>query len=202
MMAEEKTNPWINSSPSYVRPRLFTAFYEEAKSSLRQKTATTVSGNGMGMSAISEHNLTATMGRRTLRSMFPDTLYMIEGGNAEEALASQQSNQLGLHNPNYFPRGESLKPGDIGKGLGLLVEFLIHPFWTCFMNKMMNFSNSVVDPEILSAMLYRFKKLQSAHHRSLNLVPRDRASKYLRLRVVREFGFPDYVSEVRLPPLL
>lgn len=117
MITEEKTNPWINSNPGYVRPRLYTPFYEEAKSSLRQRT-TTVSSNGIGISAISEHNLTAnTLGRRTLRSIIPDTLYMIEdGGNAAEGCTSQQSNQLGLHNPNYFPRGyESLKPGDIGK---------------------------------------------------------------------------------------
>lgn len=28
MITEEKTNPWINSSPGYVRPRLYTPFYE------------------------------------------------------------------------------------------------------------------------------------------------------------------------------
>jgi hypothetical protein len=112
MITEEKANPWINSSPAYVRPRLYTPFYEEAKSSLRQR-ATTVSSTGIGLSAVSDHNLTATMGRRTLRSIIPDTLYMIEDGNTTEA--SQQSNQLGIHNPNYCSRGhESFKPGDIG----------------------------------------------------------------------------------------
>lgn len=55
----------------------------------------------------------------------------------------------------------------------------------------------MVDVETLSSMLYRLKKLQS-HHRSFNLVSRERATKYLRLRVVREFGFPDYVAEVQL----
>jgi hypothetical protein len=43
---------------------------------------------------------------------------MIEDGNAVvEGCSSQQSNQLGLHNPlNYYSRGyEPLKPGDIGK---------------------------------------------------------------------------------------
>jgi len=109
-----------------------------------------------------------TMGRRTLRSIIPDTLYMIEDGNVAEGCSSQQPNHLGLYPPSCYARAnEPLKPCDI-----------------------------VVDPETLTTMQFRLKKLQSAHHRSLNLVSRERATRYLRLRVVREFGFPDYVAEM------
>lgn len=55
----------------------------------------------------------------------------------------------------------------------------------------------VVDQELLNAMLYREKKLRSAHLRNLsNPISRERATRYIRLRVVREFGYPDYVAEV------
>lgn len=56
---------------------------------------------------------------------------------------------------------------------------------------------AVVDQELLNAMLYREKKLRSAHLRNLsNPISRERATRYIRLRVVREFGYPDYVAEV------
>lgn len=145
---------------------------------------------------LNDHNITATMGRRTLRSIIPDTLYMIEDGNsASEGCSSQASNQLiGLNNPSYYSRGyESLKPGDIGNFIEIYCPTL--KIYVLFLDKLF-FALLVVDPEVLSAMMYRLKKLQSAHHRNLNLVSRERASRYLRLRVVREFGFPDYVSDV------
>lgn len=63
----------------------------------------------------------------------------------------------------------------------------------------------MIDQEVLNAMQYREKKLRSAHLRNVNNpIARERASRYIRLRVVREFGYPDYVAEVKyyLRPLI
>jgi BTB/POZ domain-containing protein 7 len=53
----------------------------------------------------------------------------------------------------------------------------------------------VIDPEVLTAMKYREAKLRAANSRALT-VSREAISKYIRLRVVREFGFPDTVTSL------
>lgn len=82
MITEEKSNPWIHSTGLYVRPRLYTPFYEEAKAAMRR------CGNHPTLSSIAL-DASNSLGRKTLRSVIPDTLYMIDG----EATTRKDSRQ-------------------------------------------------------------------------------------------------------------
>jgi len=190
MITEEKVNPWVNNlqCPNYIRPRLYTPYYEEAKSALRSRAGNAQSNSTENLNPAAPFQSSShlaylnSIGRiKTLRPIIPDTLYMIDND-----LHNSYSH---VHDHRMYAQAHEIKQEKT-----LKQETVVVPT-----EKSANgaVEDMVVDQELLNAMLYREKKLRSAHLRNLNNpISRERAARYIRLRVVREFGFPDYVSEL------
>ncbi|CAL8069962.1 unnamed protein product [Orchesella dallaii] len=198
MITEEKVNPWVNNlqCPNYIRPRLYTPYYEEAKSAFRSRAGnqsnSTENLNPAAPFQSSSHlAYLNSIGRiKTLRPIIPDTLYMIDNDlhtsyshshphrNTAYAQTHEINKQIQDSNKNIKQEPSSSHVNDTKSDNTAVVE-------------------DIVEQELLNAMLYREKKLRSAHLRNLNNpISRERAARYIRLRVVREFGFPDYVAEL------
>lgn len=115
MITEEKVNPWVNllQCPNYIRPRLYTPYYEEAKSALRSRAggsgANSNSTECLGYPSSSSSNQPQTtlaylnsLGRmKTLRPIIPDTLYMIDDGNGVVSYHTGGNGGAGGHHHHH-----------------------------------------------------------------------------------------------------
>jgi len=106
----------------------------------------------------------------------PDTLYMMVGSQGR--------------------RHETVEVADLGKAFSINTTYVYCSF--CHIPYSDPFRSTAIDPDLFSAMLHREKKLKSQHSRLLN----QHVLTYIRLRVVREFGMPDSVAQVRYLPFI
>lgn len=176
-------SPWFRNratSETFIRPRLFSPYFEECKMILEERLGST--------SADNFENLTAILNKRCLPAQIPDALYMVDktnfGGNGSEAISVVSDGDLVSPIANFHFCFTSSSNSSI-----VCYDEIDKP----------RPNLPIIEERILLMMRQREQELKTSPFcaRALKVAHnRCQCLMLIQLRVVREFGLPDIACQV------